>query len=349
VGASLVRHFAALGWEVLAHGRTKPAAPLLSLAKYVQADLENALPHQACDAVIHAAALASDTANWDALKKANLDGTRHVFEATRDCPCFVYISSSSVYDGRNDVHHEHESVDRQLLSPYGISKRMAEDWLLEQDWSQRSLYILRPRAVYGLGDRVLLPRLLRLVKRGQIFSPGDMRVSSSLTHVDNLCAAIELCVREAFLTTELSESLIPIKSGSESLKPRGVQIFNVADGKTYEMREIVHRLLSEIHGKQLPFRTVPLLPLRYLAGVLERLDLAKQFTPYSLASVSKNCTLDITIIKKCLGYQPRQDFYSTLPEIASWVKHLGVERVKMADRDLPWQSLHQNIFVDIRQ
>ncbi|MFN0033562.1 MAG: NAD-dependent epimerase/dehydratase family protein [Saprospiraceae bacterium] len=323
VGATLVRHFAAQGWEVTASGRTAPPAPLLAVAKYVQADIQKPLPRQEADVVVHAAALASDSVGMAALKKTNLDGTRHVFEAARNCPCFVYISSSSVYDARKTLHEEDESVDCQKLSPYGLSKRMAEDWLLEQDWGHRSLYVLRPRAVYGVGDRVLLPRLMRLVRWGHILSPGEMRVSSSLTHVENLCAAVECCAL----------SQLP-----ESSKLSGSSIFNVADAQPYEMREVVHRLLSEIHGQELAFRAIPMLPLRWMANALESLQMAKQFTPYALATVAKDSVLDIQKISRTLGYLPKRNFWETLPEIASWANAVGLYRVQQANADLPWMK-----------
>lgn len=319
VGATLVRHFAARGWEVAASGRTDPPKPLLDLARYVKADIQQDLPRQTADVVVHAAALASDSAPWADLKRANVDGTRHVFEATRDCRCFIYISSSSVYDSQNAIHFEDEPVDYQQLSPYGRSKRLAEDWLLEQDWEGRILFILRPRAVYGVGDRVLLPRLLRLVKFGQIMAPGDMRVLSSLTHVDNLAAAVECCA-----SLQVSEN-------------SNRQIFNIADAQPYEMREVVQRLLSEIHGKELTFRALPIRPLRLLANTLQAIRLPKQFTQYSLESVSKNCVLDINKIKKTAKYQPKQYFYNNLPAIARWVRQLGLERVKTAGPNLAWQ------------
>jgi len=315
VGASLVRHFAATGWEVLANGRIAPPLPLLSMAKYVQADIEKRIPVQAADVVIHAAALASDAARWDALKNANLEGTRHVFDATRNASCFIFISSSSVYSNQNSVHQEDENVDRASLSPYGRSKRLAEDWLMEQDWSKRSLYILRPRAVYGLGDRVLLPRMMRLVRFGQIIAPGDMRVLSSLTHVDNLSAAVELCINQHF---------------------KGTQIFNISDGQSYEMRAVVQRLLSAIHGQKLPFRSLPYWPIQALAGILGRLHLSKQFTAQSLSEVSKEKILDIQKISKTLGYQPKQDFWNALPEIVTWIHKVGLERIRKAEADLPW-------------
>ncbi len=318
VGATLVRHFAARGWEVTASGRTDPPKPLLDLARYVRADIQQGLPRQTADVVVHAAALASDSAPWSDLKRANVDGTRHVFEATRYCRCFIYISSSSVYDSQNAIHFEDEPVDYQQLSPYGRSKRLAEDWLLEQDWEGRILCILRPRAVYGVGDRVLLPRLLRLVKFGQIMAPGDMRVLSSLTHVDHLAAAVECCA-----SLQVSEN-------------SNRQILNVADAKPYEMREVVQRLLSEIHGKELTFRALPIRPLRLLANCLERLHLANQFTPYSLAAVSQHCVLDIQRIKTNIGYQPELHFWKALPQIASWIKNIGTNRFKTAFENLPW-------------
>lgn len=319
VGANLVRHFAARGWELKANGRGVPPMPLLDLAQYVEADIQKPLPPQQAEVVIHAAALASDTASTEALYQANVMGTRHVFEASRNCACFIYISSSSVYEHADHAHIETENVDHHKLSPYGLSKRSAEDWLLDQDWSASSLYILRPRAVYGPGDRVLLPRLLRLVRAGRIFAPGEMRVSSSLTHVDNLCGAVENAVAHWL-------------SGSNG----SAQIFNVADAEPYEMRNVVQQLLSNIHGKKLPFKALPLRPMETLANVLEQLKLARQFSPYALAAVSKNSVLDLQKITQTLGYVPRRNLRESLPELAAWVQRVGVQRVKQADPGLPW-------------
>jgi len=319
VGANLVRHFASGGWEIRANGRGIAPPPLIDLVQYLKADIQQPLPQQTAEVVIHAAALASDTASTKALYQANVMGTRHVFEASRNCACFIYISSSSVYENADHVHVETEHVDYQNLSPYGLSKRNAEDWLLEQDWSTRSLYILRPRAVYGPGDRVLLPRLLRLVRAGRIFAPGEMRVSSSLTHVDNLCRAVETCVTHW-------------QSGSAGQ----AQTFNVADTAPYEMRNVVQQLLSNIQGKELQFKALPLRPMETLANVLEKLKLARQFSPYALAAVSKNATLDLQKITQTLGYDPQRNLRESLPELAAWVRQVGIHRVKQADPGLPW-------------
>lgn len=319
VGARLVRYFAERGCSVTASGRGEAPAPLLACARYIRADLRRPFPLIQTDVVVHAAALASDSASLADLQAANVDGTRHVFEATRHCKIFIYISSASVYDYQNTIHTEKEPVDYQQLSRYGRSKREAEEWFLQQDWGERTLIILRPRAIYGPGDRVLLPRLLRLVKGNQIISPGNMGIQSSLTHVENLCAAVAGSI-----------SYFENKSG-------GVCCFNVADKEPYDMRKVVGQLLSTVCGRALTFREMPLRPLYALAELTERLRIPTSFTRFGLAAVSKPCVLDLKKITEVIDYQPETNFWEALPEIQMWANQVGVEALRAAKPDLPWR------------
>ncbi len=319
VGAWLVRYFAQLGWSVTASGRGAAPAPLLACAQYIQADLRQSFPLVETDVVVHAAALASDSASMADLYAANVEGTRHVFEATRHCRMFIYISSASVYDYQNTIHTEDEPVDYQQLSLYGRSKRQAEEWLLQQDWRERTLVILRPRAVYGPGDRVLLPRLLRLVKGNRIVSPGDMRIQSSLTHVENLCMAV-------------MNSIIYFEK-----QPGGVHIFNVADKVPYDMRKVVVQLLPAVCGRTLTFRELPLRPLYALAEIGERLRIPTSFTRFGLAAVSKPCVLYLKKITETIDFQPKRNFWEALPEISDWTKQIGLADLQTANPDLPWR------------
>ncbi len=318
VGAALLRHFAAAGYAVTGSGRGAAPKALLDIAAYHSADIREPMTRINTDVVIHAAALASDTAAETALQLANVTGVRHVFEATKDCPLFIYISSSSVYDNRRSTHREDEPVDLQLLSPYGRSKRMAEEWLINQDWSRRSLVILRPRAVYGPGDRQLLPRLLRLVRGRRFFIPGDMRVQSSLTHVGNLCAAAEHCIRHF------------------TKHPGGVHVFNVADAAPYEMRSAVERLLSAVCGRELAVVEMPLAPLQAFARTMERWRIPTSFTPLSLASVSQNNTLDVKKIAQIIDFHPVMNLWDDMENISAWAKQVGLKALRAADPLLPW-------------
>ena len=318
VGAALLRHFAAAGYPVTGSGRGAAPEALLKVAAYHRADIREPMARIQSDVVIHAAALASDTASAAALELANVTGVRHVYEATRSCPLFIYISSSSVYDNHQIEHREDEPVDVRILSPYGRSKRMAEEWLTGQDWSRRTLVILRPRAVYGSGDRQLLPRLLRLVRGGRLIIPGDMRVQSSLTHVGNLCAATEHSIRHF---TE---------------HPGGVHVFNVADAVPYDMRDAVGGLLSAVCGRKLVFVEMPLAPLRAFAGFMEQWRIPTSFTPLSLASVSQNNTLRLEKISQTIGFQPVLNLWDDMENISTWAKQVGLKALRSGDPLLPW-------------
>lgn len=319
VGAWLVRHFAERGWSVTASGRGEAPVPLLTYARYLRADLRQSLPSVSADVIVHAAALASDSASAVALQIANVEGTRHVFEATRHCRHFVYISSASVYDYRNAIHTESEPVDYQQLSPYGRSKRQAEEWLVQQDWNTRTLIILRPRAVYGPGDRVLLPRLLRLVRGDRMVIPGTMRVQSSLTHVENLCAAV-------------ADSLAHFEK-----QPGGIHRFNVADSEPYIMREVVGQLLPAVCGRALDFRTLPIAPLYALAGAVEWLRVPTSFTRFGLAAISQDCVLDLKRTTETIGFQPKRNFWEALPDLRAWAGKVGLADLRAAAVDLPWR------------
>jgi len=318
VGAALVRHFAAAGSRVTGSGRGTAPPALLEVADYHQADISRPMAPVQADVVIHAAAVVSDTASEAALQTANVAGLRHVFDATRECPLFIYISSSSVYDTRQAEHVEDEPVALPLLSAYGRSKRMAEDWLIRQDWSKRTLVILRPRAVYGPGDRVLLPRLLRLVRGKRAFIPGDMRVQSSLTHVGNLCAAVEHVIRHF------------------TQQPGGVHVFNVSDSTPYDMRAAVGGLLAAVCGREIDFVEMPLAPLRVLAGIMENMNLPASFSSMSLAVVAQTNILNVEKITQTIGFQPPMNLWDEMENVGAWAQRVGWRALRSADPLLPW-------------
>lgn len=319
VGAALVRHFSLLNWKVIAQGRGEPPPGLSAAAEYVRADISQAVPRVRADVVVHAAALASDSATWKQLYAANVLGTRHVLEACVDCTCFVYISSSSVYDFGQKIHVESEPYRMSQLSAYGRSKRVAEDWLRSQDWSGRAVFILRPRAIYGPGDRVLLPRLMRLVRGGSIWVPGGMSVRTSLTNVRNLCEAVQLC-------TELEGG--------------GSRIYNVADLMPYSMAEAIKAMLEAVCGRALELRNIPLAPLVWSSKLLAALRISSNFTPYSLATVTKDNVLDIQSIRRELGYVGQADVWGALPEMVAWVKRVGLHKIALGEKGLPWEVVN---------
>lgn len=91
------------------------------------------------------------------------------------------------------IHLSSLAARRPELSHYARSKRLAEDYLLGEagglDW-----VALRPPAVYGPGDREILP-LFKAMARGFLPTVAAPDARLSLLYVDDLGAALQACFR----------------------------------------------------------------------------------------------------------------------------------------------------------
>ncbi|MCU1423199.1 MAG: NAD-dependent epimerase/dehydratase [Microbacteriaceae bacterium] len=220
------------------------------------------------DAVVHCAALASDRASLADARRANVDGTRNVaasFPGAR----FVHLSTSSVYDQRVPTVNA-RGVDGpapRLASTYARTKAEAEGEV------PPGAVILRPHAVYGPGDTTLLPRILAGVRRGRLVLPGGGRALHSLTHIDNLVAAVRLALTGA------------------------PGVYNVSDAAPVPLRDAVAELLAR-RGVDAEIRGIPYPVALALAPALPNL------TRYAVGQLGLERTLDITAARDALGYDP---------------------------------------------
>jgi nucleoside-diphosphate-sugar epimerase len=191
VGSHLCERLRTLGWSVIGLGRRPVRA-----SWYVRHDLESPLPlpvQMPVDVVIHAAARASPWGRRRDFESANVRATRQLLNACvrQGMPRFVFISSSSVYYSPRDQLGitEKTPLPARQINAYAATKRRAEK-LVQQypgEW-----VILRPRAVFGPGDTVLMPRILRAAAAGRLpilEAPGGP-VTGDLIYIDNLVDAI---------------------------------------------------------------------------------------------------------------------------------------------------------------
>lgn len=116
-----------------------------------------------CDAVVHAGALAHDSAGTSAeIVATNVLGTWHVLQAAETCAVsrIVYFSSAQVFgfaEGEGDPAYlpVDDAHPLRAARPYGMSKRLAEDMCAT--WTSRTAIptiVLRP--VMILTDTALL-------------------------------------------------------------------------------------------------------------------------------------------------------------------------------------------------
>lgn len=313
LGGVITRHFATSGHSVIATGRVaKPPTELLKYAKYIQADITKPYSLPKADVCIHAAALSDDKAQLKDLLITNELGTQNTLEAARDCKKFIHISSSSVYLPSN-VSLKEDVAGKQnnkQLSAYGFSKLKSEE-IIRKNFAQKTCFILRPRALYGVGDKMILPRILKLEKNGCIKHPGSMEINISLTHYTNLMQAIDCC-------------LVSDKTG--------IHTYNVADEQKYVFIDVIRKITQALYGKKLNEKQVPISVIRMLSWFK-----INGITPLLVRSFTQDMTLDISKIQKELHYKTVIDLEDSLNELQKWVNSIGgVSVLKTGAKHLAW-------------
>lgn len=318
VGAALCRYFHSRGNEILAIGnRETPNRNLLKIADYVKEDITGVMNMIDADVCIHTAALASDTDTYKNLILSNVEGTLNVVEAAKNCRFFIHISSSSVYQFKDRPVTEEDASIQSELSDYGETKLLAED-IVELDIPEhQKRLILRPRAIYGVGDRILLPKLLSLVKGKFLLCPFKKDTQSSLTHVDNIGYAIDLYLAK------------------NDQKP--LQIFNITDEKPYVLKDLALECASAVKKVKLVPLSLPEPLMRMFLLMNSKSGILKNISKPVLRSVGHSSVLDISLIKRELKYSPTKNFHNSCSEIASWVDSFGTPNSYLQQlTEAPW-------------
>ena len=182
IGSALAKHLAASGHTVQA--LVRPASihkrPDVPDIRWVQGDLGNLESLQClvrgADAVVHCAGTVrgATRAQFD---RINVDGVAQLVRAVEEqqpVPRLLLLSSVA--------------ARQPHLSHYAASKQRGETVLAEKA-IHTSWTIFRPCAVYGPGERELLP-LFRWMARGIAFLPGAGQARLSMLHVQDLTEAV---------------------------------------------------------------------------------------------------------------------------------------------------------------
>jgi nucleoside-diphosphate-sugar epimerase len=184
IGTALIKQIQQAGWQVKALYRPKPGRSPISSQNltWVAGELSdlaslNSLMADA-DAVIHCAGAVRGVTQAD-FDLINEIGARHVAEvaATQNKPPRLLLISSL-------------AARMPELSHYAGSKMRGE---LAIKNSPLRWTIFRPPAVYGPGDRELLP-LFQSMAKGLAPLPAGANGRFSIIHVDDLAAAMVHCL-----------------------------------------------------------------------------------------------------------------------------------------------------------
>jgi nucleoside-diphosphate-sugar epimerase len=294
--------------EIIATGRTLKESHKVNHSKvnYKLGDLNmpqfiNKLMN-GVDCVIHVAALSSPWGKREAFVAANVTTQKNLIQAAKKNSIwrYIYISTPSMYFELNDKFNIKESdpLPRKYINAYAETKRLAE---IELENAGIPYVILRPRALTGRGDTVIMPRLIRAYDEGRLKLIGDGENMADLTSVANVADAIVLA-----LSTE-----------------KGInQTYNISNGAPVKLWDSIATVLDKL-GKTPPSRRVPFGIVKIIAKVMEiksKMTNMKEpaLTVYGVGILAKSMTMDISKAKNLLGYQPNVTTEEAIEEFVNW-------------------------------
>ena len=294
LGRTLVPALVAEGHAVRATGRNRTIGDALTGVDFIAADLaeEDLSPLvRDVEIVFHLAARSSPWGSDALFEAVNVVATRRLLDAARAAGCrrFVFASTPSVFAEPRDrlALTEESPVASPFASAYARTKYEAERLVLAADSEAMRAVALRPRAIVGPHDTVLLPRLLRIARRGALPLP---RGGAALIEISDVRD-----VARAFIAAARSE------------KACGRAI-NISGGQPRPVRDIALAACKAL-GVPCRIRSVPVGLLMAGAGILEGLGRIvgrePPVTRYSAMTLAWSQTFDLSGAAALLDWRPR--------------------------------------------
>ena len=254
------------------------------------------------DIVINTASLSSPWGMEDAFYASNVITQKNMISSSKieGVKQFIYISSPSIYYNGEDrvMVQEKDPLPAKFVNNYSKTKRDAEI-LLEN--SNLDYIIIRPRAIIGRGDTVIMPRLIKAHSKGSLKIIGDGKNMVDLTSVDNVVESI----------------VLSIQAPSKSLN----NTYNITDGNPVSLWDSINVVLKGI-GKEQVNKTVKFRVAYFAASILEWVSWITKKEPsltrYSVGVLSKTFTLDISKAIDLLNYNPIISTEESIEEFINW-------------------------------
>lgn len=290
-----------LGVEVIALGRQPDKLGAMPM-KTVQCDITDLetlrTAFRGCDAVVHAAALSAPWGRRVAFWHSNVIGSRVVTQASQleGVGRLVYISSPAVVFGDGDAINlpDDAPYPRKFSSHYASTKCVAEQDLRR---SQLPCVILRPKAIYGVGDTSLLPRIVAAARVGRLPQIGDGQNLIELTHVSDATRAV-------LLALELPLTGHPVP-------------YTITGEERVRLWDVTRRVLEQLGISP----RLPVISLRAALGIARTLEAIAlvtkrepRLTRYTAQILARTQTYDTTRAAQDLGYRARVPLEAGLPE-----------------------------------
>ncbi|MEV6428179.1 NAD-dependent epimerase/dehydratase family protein [Nocardia sp. NPDC051463] len=269
------------------------------------------------DVVFHSAARVDERGTRDQFWDENVRATERLLHSARHqgASRFVFISSPSAmmdYHG-GDLIDVDESLPypRRYLNLYSETKAAAERAVLAADTTGFRTCALRPRAIWGAGDRS--GPIVRLLSRTAAGTLPDLSygraVFASLCHVDNI---VDACIKAA------------------AAESAGGKAYFIADAEQTNVWEFLGSVAMDL-GYQPPTRQLNPRVLAAIVNVIETVwrvpAVATRWSPplsrYAVALMTRSATYDTSAAARDFGYRPIVDRDTGLAGFLAWLETRG--------------------------
>lgn len=266
---------------------------------------------EGADAVVHCAALSSPWGKPENFQHANIESAKEITEACKisNVKRFVHISTPSIYFEFSDKLNIKETAHLPTpVNEYAHTKAIAEQIVTAAQIPET--VILRPRGIFGPWDNTLMPRLIRVIKRGPIPLMRGGKALLDLTYVDNVVEAICLA---------LTKPLV-----------QPISIYNVTNGEPLPLDELLIQV-ANLFKLKLRMRHISWRLVDTFARILEthaRLTSGDEplLTRYGAGVLAFSQTLDISAICNELEYKPLVSIKEGIARHAEWHSTVNTEQ-----------------------
>ena len=242
-------------------------------------------------AVVHCAGLSSPWARPADFEAANIGATTQIADLAerQGAARFIHVSTASVYFRFADQGGlTEDQVAPEPVNDYARTKLAAERIVLDRP--ALNPIVIRPRGIYGAGDTALLPRLMRVARRG-VVPRFDPMGATDITHVDDVVTAIMRAVH-----TDVAGEVV-----------------NVSGGVAVPLTEVIEQACAQSgitpRWMRLPFAPT-MATVRAMEAVAQRLPGHPEppVTAYGLGILRYRQSMDITKAERLLGWTPKVSF-----------------------------------------
>lgn len=244
------------------------------------------------DAIVHCAALTSDWGPASEFHSSNVEGVRVLVEAARRSPNirrFVHISTTDVY-GYPSSPGDERTLLRDVGLPYNSTKIAGERIVFAAIDQGLPAVILRPATIYGAGGAAVLISMVEALRSSSMVHIDGGRADAGLIHVDDVVAAVELCLDAGHVVG---------------------RAFNLVNPEAVSWRRLTDVTAEELELRR-PRFSVPLRAALVAARVNEAIARQRSVRPlvtrHAVLLLGRSQAFSSTLAQRELGFTPSVSF-----------------------------------------